>query len=307
MCRAIAYLGKITKAHPFTHESYNSLIKQSTNPKYMHHSLNLSGNGLIGWSLDKKKLKGPVLYRSKTLPMFDENLEMISKMVDFNCFIAHIRGGALNTKTVLSDQNAHPFYYPDAGFALAHNGGLRASTLEKEQLLFNAISKEISPYWFKQMRGTTDSEFIYALILSIRDKMKDKTSLNSIKKATYEALLKINNIREKLNITEASPINLFISNGDSLIIIRYTYNFGEFSGKINASNMTYYSLWYTYGEEFIKSENSFQMKAGKPKSICFSSEPLNKNIHSWVEVPEYTMICVSRGNPIKFEIEDLDF
>jgi glutamine amidotransferase len=307
MCRVIAYMGKTTKMHPFTHDSYNSLIKQSTKPQLMSHSLNLSGNGIAGWRSDKKTLRGPILYRSKTLPMFDENLEMVARMIDLDCFIAHIRGGPLNTGTVLSDQNAHPFFYPNAGFALAHNGGLRAESLEKEQHLFNALAKEIHPVWFKQMRGTTDSEYIYALILTILDKFKDKKSMESVQKATCEALLKIKKIREKFKITEASPVNLFISNGEFIIIIRYTYNFGEFSGRINPSNMTFYSLWYTYGDSFIDVDGGYHMIPGKSNSICFASEPLSKNIRTWLEVPEYSMMSVVRGAPIKMKVQDLDF
>ena len=79
MCRAIIYLGKNTTMSPFTHLAHNSLINQSTNPKYMTHGFNLTGNGYICWQKAKKRQSNPILYKSKLLPFYDYVFEMQTK------------------------------------------------------------------------------------------------------------------------------------------------------------------------------------------------------------------------------------
>ena len=115
MCRGIIYLGRKTTMHPFTHLAANSLVNQSVSPKFMYdNGVNLTGNGFISWQHKGKKISDPILYKSKLLPFYDNNFNIQTKMIETNCFIAHIRGGALSSGVILTEPNAHPFFYEGA-------------------------------------------------------------------------------------------------------------------------------------------------------------------------------------------------
>ena len=248
----------------------------------------------------------PILYKSKTLPFYDTNFEMQTKMIDSDCFISHIRGGGLNTGVVLNDSNAHPFFYPDAPIALAHNGGLMNGNAQQQLHINTAIMEQTDSKWFAQVRGTTDSECIYALLLSNIDKFKGLSIEECIKEAVYNTLECIKKIRKKAGVIEASPVNLFISNGEFILAVRYTFDFGLYTDELSSKNLTFYSLWYTYGEAFEKIDGIYQMKIGKKESFCFASEPLSRDVSTWLEVPEYSMMMVQKGSPLKLIFSDID-
>lgn len=302
MCRAIIYLGEKTALSPFVFDAQYSLVSQSTNPRFMSHSLNLSGNGFLAWRQEHEE---PLLYKSKNPSFYDCNLKNLASSVESENFIAHIRGGPLDTRTILSDQNAHPFYYPDAPIAFAHNGGLRHNTEEKNQLFYAEIKKHISSHRFSQLMGTTDTEVMYALLLSFLDQKNNRESLEAVKESTLEMLSLIYDVRSHYDITLASPVNLFISAPDFILALRYTYNFGIYENMLTREIQTYYSLWYSYGEAFAKTNNGYQMTPGELRSICFASEPLSHDNSTWLEVPEYSLFTVKKGTPLVVTVEDV--
>ena len=233
MCRAIVYLGKQTKMHPFTHLAHNSLVNQSVNPQYMSHGLNLTGNGFISWNHQGKKVSDPILYKSRLLPAYDYVYDMQTKMIDSNCFISHIRGGPLSSGVVLTTTNAHPFYYEGAAISLAHNGGLYLGNIEQQQKILEKIYKHISPKWFSKIRGTTDTEYFYALLLTRLDDFNDMAVEDALPEALLQTFEIIANIRRKAKVYFASQANLFISNGHFICAVRYTFDFGLFDGTLS--------------------------------------------------------------------------
>jgi predicted glutamine amidotransferase len=305
MCRAIIYLGKKTKMHPFTHEAHNSLVKQTIHPRYMKHGFNLTGNGFISWNHADNKLSDPIIYKSKLIPFYDYNFTMQTRMIETDCFISHVRGGALSPGVILTLPNAHPFLFRDAPFALAHNGGLYNGTFAQQQSINEALMKRTSPKWYSQIRGTTDSEHIYALLLTCLDEQKNLSLEQALQKAIVQTLDIIKSIRKKFKVYSASPINLFISNGEFIVVVRYTFDFGVFHNEMSKKHLTFYSLWFSYGGEFVKKNGIYKMTPGDQSSICFASEPLSRNATSWVEVPEYSMILVKRAKKIKMVISDI--
>jgi glutamine amidotransferase len=306
MCRAVIYLGKKTSMADFTHRAYNSLVNQSIHPQYMQHGFNLTGNGYICWQRQQDKHLRPILYKSKLLPFYDYIYEMQSKMLETDCFISHIRGGVLSNGVVLTAPNAHPFLFEGTDIALAHNGGLHNGTLDQQQAINTEMTKEMDPKWYGKIRGTTDSEHIYALLLTALERHKRKSIERALPEALFETFSIIKNIRRRFKVFYASPVNLFISNGEFIAVVRFTFDFGRFNDQMTKKHLTFYSLWYTYGQLFEKQGDVYQMTPGKRHSICFASEPLSKNTSTWLEVPEYSLIIVKRGNPLKMHITDLD-
>lgn len=305
MCRAVIYLGKKTKMRPFTHEAYNSLVNQTVNPHYMQYGLNLTGNGFIAWNHHNNKKHDPIIYKSKVIPFYDYNFSMQSRMVETDCFMSHVRGGPLSNGVVLTLPNAHPFFFRGAKIAMAHNGSIHTGNYKQHQQINRAIIARTCPKWYKEIRGTTDSEHIYALLLTCLDEQKSLSFEHALKEAVYQTLDIIQNVRRKFKVFYASPINLFISNGDFIMVVRYTFDFGIYENELTLKHLTFYSLWFTYGGAFTKQNGIYQMSTDARSSICFASEPLSRNVSTWVEVPEYSMIYVERAKRLKLSVSDI--
>ncbi|MBI2785148.1 MAG: class II glutamine amidotransferase, partial [Legionella longbeachae] len=182
MCRVLLYLGKQEVAiYDLLYGPNNSLAHQSYAPRLMHHIQNLAGLGFCAWSKHSHDPHLPFYYKTIQLPFFDKNLYRLSKKITSNCVLAHIRGVAYSTNEVVSEQNVHPYKLDNTQLALAHNGSLAGMPKMKA-----VLSSLIKPDVFKNIRGTTDSEWIYAVFLS---QIEDYTAHVSLEEAT-EALMK---------------------------------------------------------------------------------------------------------------------
>ena len=101
-------------------------------------------------------------------------------------------------------------------------------------------------------------------------------------------------------IRACSPINLFISDGDSILALRYAFDFGHYDEALpdsaGSSMHSFPSLWCTTGAEYGFHEGEWQMAGGAPllDSILVASEPLTRDTSTWLEVPEYSVLHASR-------------
>src|SRR5580658_4134864 len=161
MCRILAYLGKPIVVEELLYKPDNSFIKQSYHPKYMSHLLNLAGFGLVAWDTTSHNPMSPYIYKTPHLPFYDENLRSLTNKISPQCLLAHLRGVSYNEKQIVSIQNVHPFIFENTNIALAHNGILTNFDKMKYHLI-----EYINPLYLKDIRGSTDSEWIYAILLS---------------------------------------------------------------------------------------------------------------------------------------------
>jgi glutamine amidotransferase len=172
---------------------------------------------------------------------------------------------------------------------MAHNGDLARFEEMKFDLL-PYIRPEIARY----IRGTTDSEWIYALIMSqVADPTRDLDA-EEIRTAVRTALSIVRDVRDKRGIDVSSSVNLFLCDGNDLVATRFTFDFGCYSDKLNQANLTYLSLWYTFGRDYGFHDGEWKMRGGLDDndSIIVASEPLTRDPSTWLEVPEYSMIFV---------------
>ena len=160
MCRALLYLGKPVLLDNLLFQPDSALVRQSYMPK-MLHMLNLAGFGMRAWDPGSHDASAPFAYASDSLPVFDRNLKNLATKVAAGCVLAHVRGVAYSTQVEISLQNVHPFQFPGITLTLAHNGDL-ARIAEMRP----GLAKHLRPEFARLIRGTTDSEWIYALVLS---------------------------------------------------------------------------------------------------------------------------------------------
>ncbi|MGQ0543883.1 MAG: class II glutamine amidotransferase [Betaproteobacteria bacterium] len=287
MCRALLYLGQPVLLDNLLFQPDSALVRQSYMPK-MLDLLNLAGFGLRAWDPDSHAPRQPFFYGSPSLPVFDRNLKNLAEKVRAACVLGHVRGVAYSTAVDISLQNVHPFQFEGLPWALAHNGDL-AGMEEMKPLL----AKEISAKLLSRIRGTTDSEWIYALFVSqLRDPAREAEE-GEVFDALEKTLGILRRARAQLGIDVSSSVNLFIANGSQLAALRYCLDFGRYRtedpARVHEANLSFLSLWYTLGRDYGLHDGEWKMSGGAERadSILVASEPLTRDTSSWVELPEY--------------------
>jgi len=293
MCRALLYLGQPVLLDNLLYQPDSALIRQSYMPK-MLHMLNLAGFGLRAWDPASNDPAHAFSYYSQSLPVFDRNLQNLAQKIRPSCVLAHVRGVAYSTRVEISLQNVHPFHFKDVPLVLAHNGDLAEFARMKPLLLAH-----IKPEFLSQIHGTTDSEWIYALLVSQLADPRGELKEEDIFGAFERSLRIIRELRAQLGIALSSSVNLFVANGQQLAALRYCFDFGcyrtEDPAKVHEANLNFLSLWYTLGRDYSLHDGEWKMTGGAENadSIIVASEPLTKDTSAWVELPEYSALFAS--------------
>ena len=299
MCRALLYLGQPVLLDNLLYQPDSALIRQSYMPK-MLHMLNLAGFGLRAWDPASANPEQAYSYYSQSLPVFDRNLQNLAHKIRPSCVLAHVRGVAYSTRVEISLQNVHPFHFANVPLVLAHNGDLADFARMKPLLL-----EHIKPEFLAQIHGTTDSEWIYALLVSQLADPRNTLEENAVFAAIENTLQIIREVRARLGIALSSSVNLFIANGAQLAAVRYCFDFGcyrtEDPARVHEANLSFLSLWYTLGRDYALHDGEWKMTGGAENadSIIVASEPLTRDTSAWVELPEYGALFaeIRQGRP----------
>lgn len=303
MCRILTYLGKSIVVEELLYKPDNSFIKQSYNPKYMSHLLNLAGFGMAAWDKTSHNPEFPYIYKTPQLPFYDGNLRNLAAKISPDCLLAHLRGVAYHEGQIVSSQNVHPFIISGSNIVLAHNGSLAHFEVMRYDLL-----EYIKPEYRQLIHGTTDSEWIYAVFISQLPELTITYETKEIITAVLETLKILQAARQKRNIKINSPVNLFITNGEFIAATRFVLDYGWQAMDAMPSHAGYHSLWYTYGDSYGFYDNTYKMKEHSAKSsIIIASEPLTEDTTTWLEVPEYTLVIARRlGDEVKITSQDIN-
>ena len=300
MCRALLYLGQPVLLDNLLFQPDSALVRQSYMPK-MLHVLNLAGFGMRAWDASSREPDRPFSYASDSLAVFDRNLKGLAEKIAASCVLAHVRGVPYDIEAEISTQNVHPFQFAGVPLVLAHNGDLARIGETKPLLL-----PHVKPQFAAQIRGTTDSEWIYALVVSRLADPYARPGADELLDAVSHALSVIRQARARLGIELASPANLFITDGMQFAAVRYCFDFGCYPTRDPAAllpgHFNYYSLWYTAGRDYGLHDGEWKMTGGAENadSVLVASEPLTRDTAAWVEVPEYSVLHAElrRGRPV---------
>jgi glutamine amidotransferase len=293
MCRVLAYLGEpIALAHVLF-ETDSSLVRQSHSPRMMEKFLNLAGFGMTAWDPRSVRAEDPFVYRTTTLPDFDHNLRNLSGKLAPTCLLAHVRGVEGGERATVTETNLHPFRLPGARVVLAHNGHLREFGRMRYDLLAH-----IHPELAQGISGSTDSEWIYALVLSQLDDPYGEPDVRELADAVTATLRLLREVRARHGIDTSSPVNLFLATGRALVVTRFSFDYGWYphEDSLLETDLPYCSLWYTV-----------EGAPGALQSVLIASEPLTIDTSTWLELPEYSMITAATGpGALTFETLDVD-
>jgi glutamine amidotransferase len=305
VCRILAYLGEPLPMRHLLFDTDNGLVRQSYSPRMMNTFLNLAGFGMKAWDPASLRPEDPFSYRATTLPSFDRNLRSLSAKLAPTCMVAHVRGVTYSDEAVVADTNLHPFQFPGAGVVLAHNGHLR-SFPRMRYALVDHVHSELA----RRIEGTTDSEWIYALVLSQLDDPYGVPEIRELADATAAALRILRDVRSEHGIDTSSPANLCVATAAGFVATRFSFDYGWYPSddEMLETDLPFVSLWYAIGDAYAHGDDGWQMTAGDPqRSVIIASEPLTTDHSSWLEVPEYSMLTAALTPAgLEFETRDLD-
>lgn len=162
----------------------------------------LDGYGFIFYISDKISI-----YKSSLMYKNDNNFNFIkSKIKDSQLIIAHIRA----TKTEFNDNicynNTHPFWFKDNYWC--HNGSINPFN---EKYLLQFVDEKFK----KNIIGNTDSEILFYIFLSIKNKVKE------VKEAWFNFFSLLKDFKNNNFIISA---NIIYSNKDILFVSRFINN-----------------------------------------------------------------------------------
>jgi glutamine amidotransferase len=306
MCRVLGYLGEPVSLESILYETDSALVRQSYSPRMMDAFLNLAGFGMAAWDDRSVREEEPFTYRVSTLPTYDANLRSMCRKLAPTCLLAHVRGVTWSSGDVISEQNLHPFRFPGTGLVMAHNGHLRGFGDMRYDLL-DHLPSGLS----RNIAGTTDSEWIYALLLAQLGDRAAAPDAADLVEATKGVLGILRDTRARHGIDTSSPINLFMATRQCLVATRFVMDYGWYpdDDPLLEVDLPYVSLWYTAGRSYVDDGDGWQMVAGdgKPQSLIIASEPLTADTSTWLEVPEYSLLSVvQEADGLSLETVELD-
>lgn len=251
----------------------HSLIHQSFHSEWRRGPLNGDGFGMAWYQ--HKLSSEPALFRSVKPAWNDTNLIELSRMIESTCVLAHIR--AATQKTEVSELNCHPFKY--GKYSFMHNGDIGGFPYMRRELC-----DTLSDPYYHTIRGTTDSEHFFALLMNFMDRGKEKLRSQRMMGAMNRTLEWFLDIREKRGIKDHLILNSVFTDGHCAITTRFgTEDFSE-SLFINIGNH-----YECHGDQCYMVKSEFEQG-----STLISSEPLCED-SGWQEVPINTVTLVEEG------------
>lgn len=277
MCRFAAYLGRPLLMNEVISKPKDSLIKQSAQALESDVAINADGFGIGWYNLSVSEI--PAVFVSVSPAWNDVNLKNITHQIVSECFFGHVRAAA---EGGVGSFNCHPFHY--SKFMLMHNGGIGG--FKKIKLdIFNLLDEQ----YFLNIKGTTDSETMFALWLTFFHRTKkDHAGMIS---AWRDTLATIQSLQARHAIKETSYINAMITDGTQMVGIRYC-----------SDPKLCLTLHYTAGDSFTPTKEGVRMinpHAAKPKAVIIASEKMTTHKTEWDDVPAQHIIAVDAKKTIK--------
>lgn len=253
MCRLLSYLGPDIALSQLILSPEHSLEKQAWQPRELREAkLNADGFG-IGWYHD-----GSVARYRQSIPIWnDPNLHDLSHSIQQPLWLAMVRSATPGLGTHYS--NTQPFSYQQ--WLFMHNGYILDFSASARPQIRRILNHEFEA----NIRGDTDSEYIFALILHYL--AEHKKPLDAIRTAFHS----IANIIGE----ESALLNVVLSDGEQIIASKH------------AINGLCPTLYYGRG-----------IKGFAPNSQLLASEAITADNH-WQPVADHSLLVLHRNRELQ--------
>jgi len=270
----MAYMGSPIIIDKLLYQPKNSLINQSINAKELEEPLNGDGFG-IGWYVADVNYE-PVTFVSINPAWSNRNLRNLAPKIRTECFIAHVRAASVGE---VSESNCHPFQYKN--LLMMHNGGVENFSLIKRQ-----IREPLSDEFYNWIKGQTDSEHIFALLLHYLFKETSEVTPESVIHAFERTFEHLNRLMKQFGIHEAAYLNMVVTNGLFVVGTRYVSDPKENALTLYHSEATHYAV-----------ENGVSQmtdSADGARAVLVVSEKLSDE-KDWTLVPSNHFVIVDQA------------
>lgn len=268
MCRWLAYAGEPIQLSKLILDTQNSLVAQSLNSPLGAETVNGDGFGVGWYPLDATAGSIPAMFHSIEPAWHDENLSEITHAVASPLFFAHVRAAA---GPPIQQTNCHPFRHDN--WLFMHNGSIAGMALVRRDLAL-----AVAPEFFPLIRGTTDSEVLFylALTLGLRD---DPVA------AMAAAIRKVEEIGHAHGVEFPMQGTVAVSDGATVWAFRYSSQ--------GRTRTLFHSVAMATLQQMYPDEERLRGFGLNARVIV--SEPLTDLPGVFVEVPEATVAILAGG------------
>ena len=253
----------------------NSLINQSVKSHESEEPLNGDGFG-VGWYTPEAN-DMPGLFVSVRPAWNDRNLQYIAPKIVSDCIFAHVRAAS---NTPVNELNCHPFHF--GNYLFMHNGDIEGFQKIKREMV-----RHLPDNIYANIEGLTDSEHLFALFLHQLEKQRAKDLPTRIANALEDAIVDVEELKARRKMKEPSYINACVTNGDTIVAVRY----------VSDLSLECPTLYYSEGAAYTCAKGSCKMKKStndEDKAVLIVSEKLTRYRSDWHEIPVNHMVTVNR-------------
>lgn len=274
MCRFTFYIGSEIALADLVTRPENSLINQSTHARERTEPLNGDGFGLAWYVPDDPT---PARFRSITPAWNNANLAELSRVTRSRCILAHVRAASSDRFNV-AEANCHPFRH--GPFTFMHNGHI-----EGFERIRRPLMDSLSDAGFAGIRGTTDTEHVFALALEHLRGHEGESSCDLLADALQGAVNGVLALLSAHAPGHHAYLNLVLADGHHAAACRFS---------TDAEHID--SLYLSEGSQYRCEGGVCTMSAPSrsDRAVLISSEPLNEGPR-WQPIERNHIALVDAG------------
>jgi len=279
MCRFTFYLGREIPIADLVTRPENSLINQSSKARERPEPLNGDGFGVVWYTGDDPV---PGRFRSVRPAWNNDNLTELARVTHSRCIMAHVRASTSGRYDVAHD-NCHPFR--SGPFAFMHNGDIPAFARIRRPLM-----ESLSDNAFASVRGNTDSEHVFALVMEHLRGHEQQSSCELLAEALENAIGRVLALLAEHAPGTHAYLNLLLSDGTHAVASRFSTD----PDYIDSLYVNEGARYHCDGEACWMAPPDEQERA-----VLISSEPLNEGPR-WQTLARNQMALVDAGANVDF-------
>jgi predicted glutamine amidotransferase len=268
MCRWMAWNGEPVLLDELLFRTQHGLVDQSLHSRMGAETTNGDGFG-VGWY---GAGEGPGVYHSVLPAWGDANLRHLARHIESPLFLAHVRA---TSGSPVQETNCHPFSH--GRWLFVHNG-LIADFHKLRRDLMLALSPEL----FAEVQGSTDSEVLFHLTLSLG---LEEDPLGALERAV--GLVEATGRGQGVEFPFQGSVG--VSDGESLWVVRYSSEGRSRSLFASANVHTLRALH----------PDNPRLQRVRDEDRVIVSEPFSDLPGMWHEIPEATAVTVHRGGALE--------
>jgi predicted glutamine amidotransferase len=268
VCRWMAWFGQPVLIEELLFKTQHGIVDQSLHARMGAEPTNGDGFGL-GWY---GAGDGPAVYRSVSPAWSDANLRELAAHVESPLFLAHVRAAI---GSPVQETNCHPFRR--GRWLFVHNGYIAGFERLRRDLML-----ELEPELFSEVHGSTDTEVVFNLALTL-----------GLERDPIEALERtvgaIEQAADRRSIEGAVQATFGVSDGTTLWAVRY------------ATEGPARSLFASSDVESIRHLHPENPRFARlsPDDRLIVSEPFSDLPGLWQEIPQGTAVTVQPGGVLE--------